>query len=79
EMAALASRIDEDVTAFGRRLAGRDLTPSGEVRVTTTDTLYLHMLLPIFAAFRLAHPLIRLDVVIASQTLNLSRRDADVA
>ena len=47
--------------------------------MTTTDTLYLHMLLPIFAAFRLAHPLIRLDVVIASQTLNLSRRDADVA
>jgi DNA-binding transcriptional LysR family regulator len=79
EMATLASRIDDDVTAFGRRLAGRDLAPSGELRVTTTDTLYLHVLLPIFAAFRAAHPLIRLDVVIASQTLNLSRRDADVA
>jgi DNA-binding transcriptional LysR family regulator len=37
------------------------------------------VLLPIFAAFRAAHPLIRLDVVMASQTLNLSRRDADVA
>lgn len=79
EMTALASRIDDDVTAFGRRLAGRDLAPSGELRVTTTDTLYLHVLLPIFAAFRAAHPLIRLDVVMASQTLNLSRRDADVA
>lgn len=79
EMTALAARIDDDVTAFGRRLAGRDLAPSGELRVTTTDTLYLHVLLPIFAAFRAAHPLIRLDVVMASQTLNLSRRDADVA
>ena len=79
EMTALASRIDDDVTAFGRRLAGRDLAPSGELRITTTDTLYLHVLLPIFAAFRTAHPLIRLDIVIASQTLNLSRRDADVA
>lgn len=79
EMTALASRIDDDVTAFGRRLAGRDLAPSGELRITTTDTLYLHVLLPIFAAFRAAHPLIRLDIVIASQTLNLSRRDADVA
>ena len=48
EMTALASRIDDDVTAFGRRLAGRDLAPSGELRVTTTDTLYLHVLLPIF-------------------------------
>lgn len=79
EMATLAARIDDDVTAFGRRLAGRDLAPSGELRVTTTDTLYLHVLLPIFAAFRAAHPLIRLDVVLASQTLNLSRRDADIA
>jgi DNA-binding transcriptional LysR family regulator len=79
EMAALAARMEEDVTAFGRRLAGRDVAPSGEVRVTTTDTLYLNVLLPIFAAFRLAHPMIRLDVVIGNQTLNLSKRDADVA
>ncbi|AOO81054.1 LysR family transcriptional regulator [Bosea vaviloviae] len=79
EMAALANRMDEDVTAFGLRLAGRDVAPSGEVRVTTTDTLYLNVLLPIFATFRQAHPLIRLDVVIGNQTLNLSKRDADIA
>ncbi|SEF63687.1 LysR family transcriptional regulator [Bosea lathyri] len=79
EMAALAGRMDEDVTAFSRRLAGRDVAPSGELRVTTTDTLYLNVLLPIFAAFRGAHPAIRLDVVIGNQTLNLSKRDADVA
>ncbi|WP_439496943.1 LysR family transcriptional regulator [Bosea sp. (in: a-proteobacteria)] len=79
EMATLATRMDEDVTAFDRRLAGRDVAPSGEVRVTTTDTLYLNMLLPIFAAFRRAHPAIRLDVAIGNQTLNLSKRDADVA
>ncbi len=79
EMAALAARMEEDVTAFGRKLAGRDVAPSGELRVTTTDTLYLNVLLPIFAAFRAQHPLIRLDVVIGNQTLNLSKRDADVA
>lgn len=79
EMAALASRMDEDVTAFARRLAGRDVAPSGEIRITTTDTLHLNVLLPIFAAFREAHPLIRLDVVIGNQALNLSKRDADIA
>ncbi|MDX3809708.1 LysR family transcriptional regulator [Bosea thiooxidans] len=79
EMAALAGRMEEDVTAFSRRLAGRDVTPSGEIRVTTTDTLHLHLLLPIFAGFREAHPSIRLDVVIGNQALNLSKRDADVA
>ena len=79
EMAALASRMDEDVTAFSRRLAGRDVAPSGEIRITTTDTLHLNVLLPIFAAFREMHPLIRLDVVIGNQALNLSKRDADIA
>jgi DNA-binding transcriptional LysR family regulator len=71
--------MDEDVTAFARRLAGRDVAPSGELRITTTDTLYQNVLLPIFAAFRKAHPLIRLDVVIGNQALNLSKRDADIA
>jgi DNA-binding transcriptional LysR family regulator len=79
EMAELAGRMDADVTSFARRLAGRDVAPSGEIRITTTDTLHLHLLLPIFAAFRRAHPAIRLDVVIGNQTLNLSRRDADIA
>ncbi len=79
EMAALAGRMEEDVTAFSRRLAGRDVAPSGEIRITTTDTLHLNLLLPIFAGFRRAHPAIRLDVVIGNQALNLSKRDADVA
>jgi DNA-binding transcriptional LysR family regulator len=79
EMAALAARIDEDVSAFGRRIAGREIAPSGEVRVTTTDTLFMHLLIPIFQSLRAAHPSIRLDIVIANQALNLSRRDADIA
>lgn len=79
EMAHLASRMDEDVTSFARRIAGRDIAPSGEVRITTTDTLFLHFLIPIFAAFQKAHPQIRLDIVIGNQALNLSRRDADIA
>ncbi|MDP3320275.1 MAG: LysR substrate-binding domain-containing protein, partial [Bosea sp. (in: a-proteobacteria)] len=79
EMAMLAARVEDDVAAFSRRLAGRDLTPSGELRITTTDTLYLNLLLPIFAAFRALHPAIRLDIVIGNQALNLSKRDADIA
>lgn len=79
EMAALAARIDDDVSGFARRIAGREIAPSGEVRITTTDTLFLHLLIPIFHAFRQEHPTIRLDIVIANQALNLSKRDADIA
>ncbi|KPF65861.1 LysR family transcriptional regulator [Bosea sp. AAP35] len=79
EMAVLAGRVEEDVAAFSRRLVGRDVAPSGELRITTTDTLYLNLLLPIFAEFRALQPAIRLDIVIGNQALNLSKRDADIA
>jgi DNA-binding transcriptional LysR family regulator len=79
EMAALAERMDEDVANFTRKLAGQALTPAGELRVTTNDTLVAHLLTPLFARFFAQCPDVRLDVVIANQALNLSKRDADVA
>ena len=79
EMAALAERMDEDVASFARKLAGQALSPAGELRVTTNDTLLAHLLTPIFARFCAQCPDVRLDVVLANQALNLSKRDADVA
>ena len=56
------------------------VTPAGELRVTTNDTLLVHLLTPIFAAFhRRPARTMRLDVVSTNQALNLSKRDADVA
>ena len=79
EMVALAERMDRDVTSFSRKLAGQTLTPSGEVRVTTNDTLLVHLLMPVIATFRKAYADIRVDVVLSNQALNLSKRDADIA
>jgi len=79
EMTALASRMDEDVATFARKLAGQALSPAGELRVTTNDTLLAHLLTPLLARFCQQCPDIRLDVVLANQALNLSKRDADVA
>lgn len=79
EMIRLAERMGEEITAVERRITGQDLRPSGELRVTTNDTLLVHMLTPVFASFRQAYPEIHLDVVISNQSLSLSKRDADVA
>lgn len=79
EMVRLAERMDEDIVDFERRLTGQDLRPQGELRVTTNDTLVVHLLTPILASFRRRYPEISLDVVIGNQSLNLSKRDADVA
>jgi DNA-binding transcriptional LysR family regulator len=79
EMTALAQRVDQDITSFTRRIAGREAVPTGEVRVTTNDSLLIHLLTPLFVEFRRRMPTLRLDVVLANQALNLSKRDADVA
>jgi DNA-binding transcriptional LysR family regulator len=79
EMTMLAEQMDENVTTFTRKLAGQAVSPAGELRVTTNDTLLVHLLTHIFARFIKANPEMRLDVVLANQALNLSKRDADVA
>ncbi|MBF9231858.1 LysR family transcriptional regulator [Microvirga alba] len=79
EMAALAEQMEENVTSFTRKLAGQAVAPAGELRITTNDTLLIHLLTPIFNRFLKACPEMRLDVVLANQALNLSKRDADVA
>ncbi|MGO4574016.1 LysR family transcriptional regulator [Microvirga sp. 2TAF3] len=79
EMTALAEHMEENVASFTRKLAGQAVAPAGELRVTTNDTLLVHLLTPIFARFITVCPEMRLDVVLANQALNLSKRDADVA
>jgi DNA-binding transcriptional LysR family regulator len=75
---AAAERVDEEIIALERKLAGADVSPSGAVRVTLTDT-GVDLVTPILAAFRAAHPQIALEIAIANQFYSLSRRDADIA
>lgn len=79
EMMQLAARMGQDITDFERKIAGRDVKPAGDLRVTTNDAFVTHLLTPMFATFCKAYPDIHLEVIIANQSLNLSKRDADVA
>ena len=79
EMTALAERMADEIVAFERRIAGRGIEPSGEVRVTASDTIFEFVLAPIMRDFRAQFPAIRLDIIVENRALNLSRRDADVA
>jgi DNA-binding transcriptional LysR family regulator len=79
EMVALAGRMFDEVLEFERRVSGRDVKPSGELRVTTNDSFVAHLATPLFSAFCKLYPEIRLDVVVENRALNLSKRDADVA
>ena len=46
EVSALVRRLRSEILAAERRIAGRDLRPSGTLRITTTDTLLFGWLSP---------------------------------
>lgn len=79
ELADTARIMDEAAMAAERKVAGRDLEPSGEIWVTTTDSLLMGLLAPLFTEFRYRYPGIVLDVAVSNQLFNLTRREADVA
>jgi DNA-binding transcriptional LysR family regulator len=79
QMVELAERMGDEIVSFERKVTGHDLRPFGELRVTTSEMVLLHLLNGILISFRRAYPEIMLDVVVSNQRLNLSKRDADVA
>ncbi|MCJ2135843.1 LysR family transcriptional regulator [Methylobacterium sp. J-026] len=78
-MIEAAARIETDVTRFARTVAGQGETPAGELRLTAPTGFATGLLMPILADFCIRYPAIRIDLILAEEALNLSRRDADVA
>lgn len=79
EMRDSALRVEEEIAALGRMITGQDLRLSGTVRITTVDMLALGLLPRHLASFRRAYPGIEIELIVGNVTLNLSRREADVA
>src|SRR5262245_15171084 len=79
QMVELAERMGDDIVVFERRITGQDLRPSGELRITASDTILLHLLTDVLVGFRRSYPESVLDVLVSNQRLNLSKRDSDVA
>src|SRR5262245_41615573 len=70
--------VSEQIERAQRSLSGRDLSLSGAIRVTTTDTLMHGLLMPYLAEFRALNPAMQMEIVINNTFLNLTRREADV-
>ncbi len=79
ELAETARVMDQAALAAERKVAGRDLEPRGEIWVTTTDSLLMGLLAPLFREFQHRYSGIVVDVAVSNQLFNLTRREADVA
>lgn len=74
-----AERMEAELQGLERLLSGRDIRLHGSLRLTAPDDIANHLLLPLLADFRRAFPGIVLELAIDNRTLNLGRREADVA
>jgi DNA-binding transcriptional LysR family regulator len=79
EMIALAATMADSIVEFERRVAGRDIKPTGELSVTTAEAIGQHFLPAIVAQFQAHNPGVVVELILSNQSLSLSRRDADIA
>jgi DNA-binding transcriptional LysR family regulator len=74
-----AETVEEAVLSVEREALGRDLKPSGVVRVAASDDIATHVITPQLPKFKERHPAIALEIVARMDLVNLVRREADIA
>ena len=79
ELRDIANRIDGAFDDLGRRIAGRDVQPSGEVRITAPNNLAYRFLPGYLADFRQDYPDINVELLASNLEVNMNSRQADIA
>ncbi len=74
-----AEKMEHSALDLVRKIQGVDTRLSGEVRVTTTDTLGLEFVMTALRTLHDEHPDVRVLLNTSTQILNLARREADIA
>ncbi len=79
EMVEGAERVEREMAALERGLAGKDARLAGPIRVTCTDPFLARVLLDALVPLCELHPGLELELDADSKYLDLSKREADVA
>lgn len=74
-----ASHLEERLNTVQRRVAGKDTTLSGDIRVTLPELLGQKLFVPDIADFCALYPGIEIEIVDSVRPFNLANREADVA
>ncbi|AJE23705.1 LysR family transcriptional regulator [Azotobacter chroococcum] len=76
---AAALNMESSAAELQRQILGMDDRMSGVVRVTTTDSFAIDVVIPAIARLHKAQPGIEVQLQASTQMLNLSKREADIA
>ncbi|MBX9595097.1 MAG: LysR family transcriptional regulator [Roseomonas sp.] len=74
-----AEQLEQAAQALSASITGKPESPTGTVRITTTEVFGVERLPALMKPFLLIHPGITIEVSIGMQVENLLRRDADIA
>ncbi len=73
-----AERMEEEVLAFQRLLAGQEAQLRGMLRLSSSDWFGTYMLAPVLAEFGRRHPLVCIELLTDARLYSLPRREADM-
>ncbi|QHA86057.1 LysR family transcriptional regulator [Serratia rhizosphaerae] len=79
EVLRYAEEVEGKVITLEKKISGRDLTPTGTVRLATAVTLANHLIIPALPRFRARYPGITLELITGVNTVSVVRNDADIA
>lgn len=79
DMKTLASRLRDDIVALEGRMAGRDQSLRGPVRLTAPDAVAEYLLPGMLAAICREAPELVIELMVSNQVLSLAQRSADIA
>jgi DNA-binding transcriptional LysR family regulator len=73
------SAMESAAMDLERIVAGHDALLTGSVRITTTEALAYQLVAPAISALRETHPELRVDLIVGVRSLDIARREADLA
>lgn len=75
---ASVSQMEDQIHAIHRNLLGKDIQLSGNLKISTTDTLGYYWLPPYIPQFKKLYPDIRIEIIIKNRYTDLTKREADI-
>lgn len=74
-----ASRMETEMLQMDSIVLGKDANLTGSLKVTAINNMASTVLMPMFAGFSRAYPLVDLNVVVSNVDSSLTEREADIA
>ena len=78
EILSSVEMIEDQIFEIQRKLLGKDFRLSGNLKISTTDTIGYYWLPPYIKSFKEQYPEILIDLDIQIRFTNLTKREADI-